>query len=231
VKRLITGIAAAALGCAVAATGAVAKEYILAVSKPNNLYVIDAAARKVINTCTMPGRGGALAIEPSPDASTAYVLTNGWGEVLGVNIDSCEVTFHAVLSQGNVRARSMAGIALSRDGSELFVQVAETELLPDRYQIRPMHRMLVYKTDAGLEATPYRSFDMPRGQTIMAPSHDGETLWSFGHEVRQFDMKTGEIKQEILLNSWEEQRPTYGDPDGLSFWPLYDNIDVMIFPC
>jgi quinohemoprotein amine dehydrogenase beta subunit len=230
----MTGLAAAALGCAVAAlpgaTAAVAKEYILAVSKQNNLHVIDARARQVVNTCTLPGRGSPVVIAPSPDASIAYVLTNGWGEVVGVNIDSCEVVFHAVLSQGNVRARSIAGITLNRDGTELFAQVSETELLPDRYQIRPMHRILVYKTDAGIEAEPYRSFDIPRGHTIMAPSHDGKTLWSFGHEVRQFDIASGQILQEILLNSWEDERPTYGDPDGLSFWPLYDNLDVMIFP-
>jgi quinohemoprotein amine dehydrogenase beta subunit len=234
VNRLITGLAAAALGCAVAAlpgaTTAVAKEYILAVSKQNNLHVIDARARQVVNTCTLPGRGSPVVIALSPDAGTAYVLTNGWGEVVGVNIDSCEVVFHAVLSQGNVRARSIAAVMASRDGAELYVQVAETELLPDRYNIRPENRVLVYKTDAGLEAMPYRWFDYPRGQVIMAASHDGETFWSFGHEVRQFDMKTGAIKQEILLNSWEDARPTYGDPDGLSFWPLYDNIDVMIFP-
>ncbi|HEX9646802.1 MAG TPA: quinohemoprotein amine dehydrogenase subunit beta [Alphaproteobacteria bacterium] len=224
---LLAGAGLAAL----AATGALAKEYVIAVNKPNNLHVIDADARKVVNSCTLPGRGSPVAIATSPvDPAVAFVETNGWGEVVGVNIDSCEVFFHAVLSQGTVRARSMAGVAVGLDGKELFVQVAETELLADRYQIRPMHRFLVYNTDAGLDAKPARSFDVPRGQTIMAPSHDGKTLWSYGHEVRQFDIATGKILQEIRLNSWEEDKPTYGDPDGLSFWPLYDNIDVMIFP-
>jgi quinohemoprotein amine dehydrogenase beta subunit len=228
----VAGLAAAVAAALAAWTGAaLAKEYILAANKPNNLHVIDADARKVVTTCTLPGRGSPLEIATSPaDSSVAFVETNGWGEVVGVNIDTCEVFFHAVLSQGNMRAKSMAGVAVSRDGKELYVQVAETELLTDRYKIRPMHRILVYKTDAGLDATPVRSFDIPRGQTIMAPSFDGKTLWSFGHEVRQFDIATGEILQEILLNSWEDERPTYGDPDGLSFWPLYDNLDVMIFP-
>lgn len=232
-RLLKVGAVAAAVAAGVAgwAGAAPAKEYILAVNKPNNLHVIDADARKVVNSCTLPGRGSPLAIATSPvDPSVAFIETNGWGEVVGVNIDSCEVFFHAVLSQGNMRAKSMAGVAVSRDGKQVFVQVSETELLTDRYKIRPMHRFLVYDTDAGLDAKPARWFDVPRGHTIMAPSHDGKTLWSFGHEVRQFDIATGKILQEILLNSWEEEKPTYGDPDGLSFWPLYDNLDVMIFP-
>jgi len=232
-NRALKSAAMIALGCAVMALPAgvaTAKEFIIAVNKPNNLHVIDADARQVVNSCILPGRGSPIATAVSPDGALAYVLTNGWGEVVGVNIDTCEVTFHAVLSQGNVRARSIAGVSLSRDGTEVLVQVTEVELLADRYRIRPMHRMLVFKADAGLNALPYRSVDMPRGHTIMAPSQDGETVWTFGHEIRQIDINSGEIKQEILLNSWEDERPTYGDPDGLSFWPLYDNLDVMIFP-
>lgn len=232
-KRALKSAATIALGCAVMALPAgvaFAKEYIIAVNKPNNLHLIDADAREVVRTCELPGRGSPIATAVAPDGNHAYVLTNGWGEIVGVNLDNCDVTFHAVLSQGNVRARSMAGISTTLDGSEILVQVSEVELLADRYNIRPNHRLLAFKTDAGLDAQPHRSFDVPRGNTILAPSHDGETFWTFGHEIRQIDVNTGEIKQEILLNSWEDARPTYGDPDGLSFWPLYDNLDVMIFP-
>lgn len=232
--KILNTVAAVALGCAVLAmpqADALAKDFILAVTKPNNLNVIDASARKVVNTCALVGRGSPIAISPSPvDSSIAYVLTNGWGEVVGVNIDTCDTVFHAVLSQGNTRARSAAGMTVSNDGSEIYVQMSEVELLTDRYKIRPMHRIAVFKADAGLDAKPYRSFDIPRGHTILVPSKDNETIWSFGPEVRQFDMKTGAVKQEILLNSWEDARPTYGDPDGLSFWPLYDNVDLIIFP-
>ncbi len=144
-NRAFKSVATIALGCAVMALPAgvaFAKEFILAVNKPNNLHVIDADARQVVNSCTLPGRGGPIATAVSPDGSLAYVLTNGWGEVVGVNIDTCDVTFHAVLSQGNVRARSIAGVSLNRDGSEVLVQVSEVELLADRYRIRPMQPTL-----------------------------------------------------------------------------------------
>ncbi len=233
-KKILSTVAAVALGSAILAmpqTDALAKEYILAVSKPNNLHVIDAAARSVVNTCALVGRGSPIAIAPSPaDSSLAYVLTNGWGEIVGVNIDTCDTVFHAVLSQGNTRARSIAGLVVSNDGSEIYVQLSEVELLTDRYKIRPLHRIAVFHADAGLDAQPYRSFDIPRGHTILVASKDNETIWSFGPEVRQFDMKSGAIVQEILLNSWEDARPTYGDPDGLSFWSLYDTHDQIIMP-
>ncbi len=228
-NRYLTGLVAVA-SIAVVAAEAAAKEYILAANKPNGFHLVDADAREVVQSCTLPGRGSPVVQHPSPDNEILYIVTNGWGELIGTEIDTCKTVFHAVLSQGNVRARSIAGMTASRDGAELYVQVSEVELLPDRYRVRPMHRILVFDADAGLDARPKRYFDVPRGHTIMAPSHDGETLWSFGHEVRQFDIATGEIRQEILLNSWEELRPTYGDPDGLSFWPLYDNTDVMLFP-
>ena len=227
-KRLI--IAVAALALIAAALPASAKEYLLAMTKPSSLHLVDMVAREVVQSCTVPGRGGFIAIAPSPDGQIVYVITNGWGEVYGIQIDSCDVTFHAVLSQGNVRARSIAGLAVSKDGSEIFVHMTEVELLQDRYQIRDPHRIAVFKADAGMDALPYRSFDIPRGHNILIPSNDGKTMWSPGHELRQFDLATGEIKQEILLNSWEDARPTYGDPDGLAFWPLYETSNSLIFP-
>ena len=96
-KKILSTVAAVALGSAILAmpqTDALAKEYILAVSKPNNLHVIDAAARSVVNTCALVGRGSPIAIAPSPaDSSLAYVLTNGWGEIVGVNIDTSTPCF------------------------------------------------------------------------------------------------------------------------------------------
>jgi quinohemoprotein amine dehydrogenase beta subunit len=227
-KRLT--LAFAALAIAAATVPAEAKEYILAMTKPSSLHLVDVEARAVVQSCTVPGRGGFISITPSPDGQVAYVTTNGWGEVYGIHIDSCDVVFHAVLSQGNVRARSIAGLAISNDGSELYVQMSEVALLPDRYEIRDPHRIAVFRTDAGMDAMPYRSFDIPRGHTVLVPSNDGKTAWSPGAELRQFDLATGEIKQEILLNSWEDAKPTYGDPDGLAFWPLYETSNVLIMP-
>jgi quinohemoprotein amine dehydrogenase beta subunit len=233
-NKIFNTVAAVSLGVALLASpqsDVLAKDYILAVSKPNNLHLVDPESATVINTCALVGRGSAIAISPSPaDTSIAYVLTNGWGEIVGVNIDTCETVFHAVLSQGNTRARSIAGMTVSNDGKEIYAQMSEVDLLSDRYKIRDMHRVAVFKADAGLDAQPYRSFDIPRGHTILVPSEDNETLWSFGSEIRQFDMKSGAILQEVLLNSWEDARPTYGDPDGLSFWPLWDNVGMMIAP-
>lgn len=226
---LLAGAAiVAAVGMA-ASSPSVAKDFIIATTKPNNLFVVDMAERKVVSECQILGRGSPVSMSPSPTSNVVYVSTNGWGEVSGVDTETCEEVFHADLSEGNIRAKNIAAMTVSRDGKELFVQQTRVELLPDRYNILP-HRIAVYDTDAGLDATPKRSFEVPRGISIMTPSVDGKYLWAGGHDAYQIEIATGEIVNTVPILNWQKDRPNYGKPDALAFWPLYEQTEIMVLP-
>ena len=225
-------ILASALGLALAAAapaGARAADHIIAVSKPNNVFLIDAAARKVVKECKIPGRGSPLTVSPSPDGRIAYLVTNGWGEVSGINLDNCEEVFHADMSEGNIRGKTIGAMTVSRDGKELFALQSRVELLTDRYNILP-HRIAVYDTAAGKDAKPIRTFDVPRGLSIMVPAVDGKHLWAAGHDMYKIEAATGTIVETHPILYWQDQRPTYGLPDGLAFWPLYETTEKFIVP-
>ncbi|MBL28623.1 MAG: quinohemoprotein amine dehydrogenase subunit beta [Rhodospirillaceae bacterium] len=220
---MVIGVGAATVGVAQA------KDFIITATKPNNLFVVDMAERKVVSECQILGRGSPISMAPSPTSNVVFVSTNGWGEVSGVDTDTCEEVFHADLSEGNIRARNIAAMTISRDGKELYVQQTRVELLPDRYNILP-HRIAVYDTDAGLDATPKRTFEVPRGISIMTPSVDGKYLWAGGHDAYQIEIATGKIVNTVPILNWERDRPTYGKPDALAFWPLYEQTEVMVLP-
>jgi len=221
--------AAVAVAALSAAGAAEARDFIIAAGKPNKVFVVDAAAREVVQECDIIGRGSPVSISTSPDGKIAYISTNGWGEVAGVNLETCEEVFHADLSQGNVRVKNIAAMTATRDGKELYVQQSPVELLPDRYNVLP-HRIAVYDTDAGLDATPKRMFEVPRGISILVPSADGKHLWAGGHDAYMIEMETGEIVETIPILNWQRERPKYGKPDALAFWPLWEQTEVMVLP-
>ena len=136
---------------------ALAKDYLLTAAKPDQLVLVDPAARKVEKTCTVPDAGtGVLTIVPSPDASTAYMITNHWESVSGIDLDSCEQVFRADFSSGDERVKATFGMDISPDGSELFVIQSPVRLLPGEYQVQPT-RIAVYDTAAGVGAEPIRT--------------------------------------------------------------------------
>ena len=51
-----------ALGGLCAGAAAEAKDYLIVGSKPNALFVVDAAARKVVHSYTIPGEGSPYTI-------------------------------------------------------------------------------------------------------------------------------------------------------------------------
>lgn len=192
------------------------RDFLVVANRPNNLHLVDMKQRKVVNTCELPGDFGPGTVAMSPDHRTAYVLTNRFENIYGVDVDSCEIRFSARQSQGNERVKSIGSIAVSADGKELYTHQNPTRLLVDRYEVQPA-RIAVYDTSAGLDATPVRTFPAPRQITIMAAGEDG-TLYMGGRDIFGMNMQTGDVTMALPSQS-------VGDPleslrDSLTVWPV-----------
>src|SRR5699024_6437009 len=74
------------------------KEYMVLTNYPNNLQIIDVNTDRVYKTCAMPGHYGPGQVQMSPDKGRAYVLTNSFKEIYGINVDTCEMEFKARFS-------------------------------------------------------------------------------------------------------------------------------------
>lgn len=190
-------------------------EYLVVTNYPNNLQVVDLATDKVYKTCVMPDAYGPGTTQISPDHKTAYVLNNHYGDLYGVDLDSCKTVFHANLSQSPTeKARALFSIAISPDGKEIYSVANPTERKSDHYVVKAP-RLQIYATDAGLEAKPLRSFEVPRQITIMQTGADG-SLYMAGADIYKLDVKTG--KYDVALASRNWQRPQYSPPDVLYAW-------------
>lgn len=93
-KTFLTGLSLALAGALAPATGAEARDLLVTVARPDNLYVIDAASREVIKDCKIGSEHATPGITVmSPDGHVAYMLLDRWQNVVGVNIDTCERVF------------------------------------------------------------------------------------------------------------------------------------------
>lgn len=221
-RRLIALMAGLTLG--VSAVPALAKDYLVTVTKPNKLYVVDAAARSVANECTLDFNLIPGVIAMSPDGTIAYILANRWEDVFGIDLETCETVFSAKQSSPDVRRKTVASLAVSKDGKEVYTIRNPVKLLPDRYEIMEPE-FAVYDTSAGLDAQPVKTFPAPRRMTVMA-SGDNGMVYAAGHEIYQIDPESEEISVKIPNKSWD--RPTYSGPDVLAFWPIGSQADEFL---
>lgn len=220
------GFSAALVGAAVSYSASAAaqgpalkagQEYMVVASYPNQLHVIDAEKDSLYKSCDMPGRFGPGAIQVAPDHKTAYVLNNGYEDIYGVNMDTCEVTFHAKMSQAsNERTKTLYAFALSYDGKELYTVQNPTILRSDHYEVQPT-RLAVYDTSAGLKAKPIRTFPSPRLVTAMQVGKDGG-LYMAGADIYKMDVHTGEYEVAVPSRNWQRER--YVQPDVLNVWAV-----------
>lgn len=221
-RKLIATTAALCLG--LTALPAAAKDYLVALAKPNSLYVIDAAARSVTTECKLDFNVIPGIIAMSPDNSVAYVLANRWEDVFGIELASCDTVFAAHQSEGDVRRKTIGSLAVSKDGKELYTVRNPVRLHADRYEIMEPE-FAVYDTAAGLDAEPVRMFPAPRRMTVMATDRNG-MVYAGGHDLFAIDPKTGETTVKIANKSWD--RPTYSGPDVLAFWPVGSQADEFL---
>jgi quinohemoprotein amine dehydrogenase beta subunit len=191
-------------------------EYLAVTNYPNNLSIIDAASDTVYKTCTLPDAYGPGTVQISPDKTRAYVLNNHYGDLYGVDLDTCKTVFHAALSQNwDERARAMFSIALSPNGKEIYSVVNPTKMNRDSYEVETP-RMQVWSTDGGLDAKPLRSFPAPRQTTMLQAADDG-SLFIVGADIYRMNVQTGKYDVAVPLRNWK--RPLYGQPDVLYVWP------------
>ena len=97
-------------------------DYLVTETRPNNIALVDLKTNKVINECKIDEIFSPGGIVLSPDYKTAFIL-GGYGEEIGgYEIETCKKVFHASLTQGDIRAKSLSGIAVNEDGKqELWV--------------------------------------------------------------------------------------------------------------
>ena len=195
---------------------ALAKDYMVTTSMPNNLYLIDLEARKIVKNCSLPGTFAPGVIQMSPDNKVAYVLKDRWENVYGIEVDSCKVVFRAVQSTEQERVKTIGAMTVSADGKEIYTIQSPVKLLKDRMEVQAP-RFAVFDAAAGLNAKPIRTYPAPRRVSIMATAKDG-TVYMGGHDIYAFDPKSGKLEVAIANANWD--RPTYSPPDVLAFWPV-----------
>lgn len=219
--------AAALLAGGFTAPGAGAKEYLLTAVKPNRIVLIDPAARKVERTYDIAGPGGLLGLVPSPDGKVVYVVTNHWGSLVGIALDSGKEVFRADFSEGDLRVRNAFGLEISRDGKELFVTQSPVRLGVGEYEVQDV-RIAVYATDGGLDAKPVRLLPVPRRTTNLLFSADGSKLWAMSWDLHALDPKDGRIIETHKVLGWD--RAGYAPPDVFGVWNQYEQAGVFINP-
>lgn len=227
--RFATGIAAVLMAAAgaFATSTALAKDYILTTVKPNTLVLADAAARKVVKAHTIPGAGSPLSVVPSPDGRIAYVLTNQLESLVGLDIDSGRTVFRADFSTKEMRVKGMFAVDISPDGKELFVMQSPVKLKPGEYEVQDT-RIAVYRTDAGLEAQPVRTFPVPRRTVQMFMGKGGDKLYAVSWDIHVLDPRDGRQLDVLKVANWE--RPNYAPPDVFGVWNQYEQTDIYVNP-
>lgn len=219
-KRLLLAAGAAALLAAPAA----ARDLLVTIAKPGSLYVFDAAKRTLEKDCALGVDPSPGVIQMSPDGKVAYALVNRWQDVIGIDIGTCERVFFAAQSEGDVKRRSIASLAVSADGTEVYTVRNPVRHLADRYEVLEPE-FAVFDAKAGTDAKPLRTFPAPRRSSVMAAGATGE-VYIGGHDIYAFDPKTGALSVKIANRSWD--RPTYGGPDVLAFWPVGTQNDELM---
>ncbi len=136
------------------------RDYMVTVSRPNILNVIDLHENKLIKQCELPGSAAPGTLVVSPDGNIAYTLVDAFGDVYGVALATCEIVFSTNQSQGDIRVKSIGSLAISPDGSEIYTHQNRVQLQRDRYQLQPP-QLAVFDTRSGLAAKPVRTFDAP----------------------------------------------------------------------
>ena len=192
------------------------KDYMVVANRPNRLNLIDLNKNKIIKSCELPGAFAPGTVVMSPDKRIAYILADRFSNVYGLNLDNCEIVFSAYQSYANVRIKSLASIAISPDGKEIYTHRNPTRLLSDHFEVMDTH-VAVYNTADGLNAQPVRTFPAPRQVTIMATDQQG-TLYLGAPDIHAMNTTTGETK--VVIKSRGIEDPRFSPRDSLTVWPI-----------
>lgn len=201
-------------------------EYMVVGARPDKIFVIDIKARKVEKTFTIPDSTAPQNIVVSPDGKVAYVGTNHLRSIVGISLDDGAVVFRADLDYKDDERTWNYGFDLSPDGTEIYSYDIPTKVYLDRFEsLEP--RMSVFKTDAGLEATPDREFPLPRRIHLVMTAKSG-AIYAMGWDFYKIDPQTGAYEVAYPLRNWTQAN--LSQPDALAFWPSWDNNGVFSTP-
>ncbi|MCP5420584.1 MAG: quinohemoprotein amine dehydrogenase subunit beta [Gammaproteobacteria bacterium] len=204
-----------------------AKEYLVAVTRPNQVHLIDAAARKVEHSYTIPGNGIPSAVAVPDDGKVAYICTNRWESISGIDLATGKEVFRANMSSGTERVKSVFAMNVSRDGKQLYVHQSPVQLSLDEYQVEDT-RIAVYDTSAGLDAKPARTFPAPRRIALLLPGMKSDRLYALGWDLYAINTSSGAIEKTYPIRDWK--RPNYSEPDILSVWLQYEQPNIFSTP-
>ncbi len=229
----LTGAAGVVLltaGCAGMGGGAsagVVDEYLLTVTRPGQLHVMDMRTNTLVRSCDIPGRFGSGAMALSPDGRRAYVLSNMWEDVYGFDIESCEIVFSAVQSTADVKVKSFQSVAVSADGKELYTIQNPVRHLPDRMEVMEP-RLAVFNLADGLDAKPVRTFPVNRRITKIAATKTGEVILG-GADIEAIDPRTGATRVVSALANWD-RGPLWLPPDAFAMHSQGEHVNEYIMP-
>lgn len=215
-------------GALTAPLAAFGGDYILTGQKPDKMVLVDAKARSVAETFTIPDAApGPLSITSSPDGQRGYAIVNRWESVSGIDLDSGEQVFRADFSTGDTRVKAMFGMDISPDGEELYVFLSPVKLGRSAYEVGDTY-VAVYDTSDGIGAEPVRTFPAPRRTAILALSNDGSRLYAIGWDAVVLDPQTGEQLGVHEIRNWG--KPNFSEPDVLDIWPQWEQADIFSTP-
>lgn len=202
-------------------------EYLLTVTRPNQLHVIDTETKQVVRSCDVPGTFGTGAVQPSPDGRTAYVLTNGAEDVYGFDITNCDITFSAKQSQNGEKVKTFISLAISNDGKELYTVQNPTRKLNDRYEVLTP-RLAVFNTEDGLDAKSVRNFPVDRRITKIMTMKNGEVILG-GADIKAINPMNGEVRVLSALQNWA-RGADWIPPDAFAMFTQGEHVGEYIMP-
>ncbi|MBB1488004.1 quinohemoprotein amine dehydrogenase subunit beta [Oceanospirillum sediminis] len=203
-------------------------EYLLTVTRPNQLHVIDTETDQLLRSCDVPGTFGNGGIAISPDGRTAYVLSNKWEDIYGFDITNCEITFSAKQSSGNVQIKSFISMAVSADGKELYTVQNPVRKHSDRFETMEP-RLAVFNTADGMNAQPVRTFPVDRRITKIAAMHNGEVVLG-GGDLKAINPKNGETRLITALQNWDRAPDKWVPPDAFAMHTMGEHVGEFIMP-
>lgn len=227
VNRLIKAFVACTLLAGAASSASATEQYLLTVTRPGQLHVIDMKTNKILRSCDVPGEFGSGSIAPAPDGRTAFVLSNMWEDIYGFDIRTCEIVFSAKQSYGNVRVKTFQSVTVSADGKELYTVQNPVRHLSDRFEVMAP-QLAVYNIADGLDAPLARSFPVGRRITKIAAAQTGEVILS-GPDITAIDTKTGAIRLVSALINWD-RGPLWLQPDAFAMHSQGEHVNEFILP-
>lgn len=221
----LAGSLVAGLGLSSAASAD--QEYLVTVTRPGHLQVIDMETNQVERRCEIPGNFGSGSIALAPDGKVAYVLSNGMEDVYGFDIRTCDITFHAAQSTPTLKVKSFQSVAVSPDGTELYTVQNPFGLKRDHFTVE-QPRLAVFSIADGVGAKPVRTYPVDRRITKIATTAQGEVILG-GADVKAINPHTGEIRMVTPLQNWEKG-PLWLPPDAFAMHSQGEQSNEYIMP-